>query len=46
MKVVTQMTKDKLIVIYQEVGKSPKLQKIQNDITTFKEILGRRNRIN
>lgn len=36
------MTNDKIVIIYQEVGKLPKLQKIQNDITTFEEILGRK----
>ena len=43
MKVVTKMNNDKIIVIYQEVGKMPKLQKISNDMTTFKEIIGRRS---
>lgn len=36
------MTNDKIVIIYQEVGKLPKLQKIQNHITTFEEILGRK----
>lgn len=43
MKEMTKMNNDKIVVIYQEVGKLPKLQKIKNDIATFEEILGRRN---
>jgi len=40
-KVVILMKTNEIIVIYKEVGKSPALQKIKNDISEFEEILGR-----
>ena len=37
------MKNNEIIIIYQEVGKSPKLQKIKNDIKEFEKILERSN---
>ena len=37
------MRTNEIIVIYQEVGKSPELQKIKNDIKEFQKILERRD---
>lgn len=37
---------DEIIIIYQEVGKNLKLQKIKNNVNEFEKMLGRRNRAN
>ena len=37
------MKTNEIIVIYQEVGKSPELQKIKNDVEEFENILERSN---
>jgi hypothetical protein len=37
------MKTNEIIVIYQEVGKSPELQKIKNDVQEFENILERSN---
>lgn len=43
MKAVTLMKNNEIIVIYQEVGKSPNLQRIKNDIYSFEKLLERRS---
>lgn len=37
---------DEIIIIYQEAGKTLKLQKIKNNVSEFETMLGRRNRDN
>lgn len=37
------MKNNEIIIIYQEVGKSPTLQKIKNDISSFEDLLKRKN---
>lgn len=37
------MKTNEIIVIYQEVGKSPELQKIKNDVKEFEKVLERSN---
>ena len=37
------MNNNDIVVIYQEVGKEPKIQKIKNDICEFEKILKRKN---
>lgn len=37
------MRTNEIIVIYQEVGKSPELQKVKNDIKEFQKALERRD---
>ena len=37
------MKNNEIIIIYQEVGKTPTLQKIKNDIGSFEHLLKRRN---
>ncbi len=39
MKVVTQMINEKITVIYQEVGRKPKLQRVIKSIDEFEKIL-------
>ena len=43
MKVVIFMKNNEIIIIYQEVGKSPTLQKIENNMENFENLLGRKN---
>ena len=43
MRVVIFMNNNEKIIIYQEVGKLPTLQKIKNDIENFENLLGRKN---
>jgi hypothetical protein len=35
------MTNNKIIIIYQKVGKPPELKKINNNIVQFEELVGR-----
>lgn len=37
------MKNNEIIIIYQEVGKSPTLQKIKNDMNSFENLLNRKN---
>ena len=37
------MNNNEIIVIYQEVGKTPKIQKIKNDICEFEKVLERKS---
>lgn len=37
------MNNNEIIVIYKEVGKEPKIQKIKNDICEFERILERKS---
>ena len=38
------MNNNEIIVIYKELGKEPKIQKIKNDICEFEKVLERKNR--
>lgn len=42
-KMVILVKNNEIIVICQEVGKSPELQKIKNDVKEFEKILERKN---
>lgn len=43
---VILMKNSEIIVIYQDVGKMPELQKIKNDVNELEKILERKNRRN
>ena len=45
MEAVILMNNNEVIIIYKEVGKQPILQKITNDMSSFKKLLGRRNSV-
>lgn len=40
-KMVILMKNNEIIVIYQDVGKIPELQKIKNDVKEFEKIIER-----
>ena len=40
MKAVILMNKEEILVIYKEVGKEPKLKKIQNELKDFENLIG------
>ena len=40
------MKNNEIIIIYQEVGKSPMLEKIKNDMNSFENLLERKNTSN
>ena len=45
-KVVISMKNNEIIIIYKEVGKSPTLRKIKNDLKDFENLLERKNTSN